>query len=347
MAAHELGVVRGGDRACVLQADVAAADDAEAQRALRSRGRGDGGRADGRRRGGTQRRQRQGAPPPDALGARQARPVQIRRCEVASGEPRVQQADLARVRRRAGEVGRLDPAVRDGTEVLGRELCERVAAGPARLGAKRADVRADEPQPVALDLSQCRVARHAARRAQQHDGPSASRGADRGRHCVGSPVASMTTAALMPVACSTVTKRSAPGVQRGGLTVARRGDDGHRPGPVQLREPLRERADRAGADDAQRLARDRSRAAHAVARDDREVAERGVLHAHAVRHRGRPGGRDGHDRRVACASDGDEGAGPCWRAGRSHRWRGRPRRRPRAGPHARRAVVRVERPRDR
>ena len=163
----------------------------------------------------------------------------------------------------------------------------------------------------------------------------------------GSPVASMTTAALMPVACSTVTKRSAPGVQRGGLTVARRGDDGHRPGPVQLREPLRERADRAGADDAQRLARDRSRAAHAVARDDREVAERGVLHAHAVRHRGRPGGRDGHDRRVACASDGDEGAGPCWRAGRSHRWRGRPRRRPRAGPHARRAVVRVERPRDR
>jgi hypothetical protein len=213
---------------------------------------------------------------------------------------------LARIDGLADEVGHGDPPLRERVEEGRRQLAERVAAAALRLRGERAHVRTDDPQLLPPQLGHGDVPGHAARRAEQHDGAAGPRGGDRGRQ--GVRIAGRLDhdggVGLDGVVGGQEARRS-----RGEGSVApaaARRHDGDRAGLLERRQPLRERADRPRADHRHRVARSDRGPPHAVPGDDREVDERRVLDAHAVRHRHRPVRRHGLHGRVPRARHRDE-----------------------------------------
>ena len=259
VAEDDLGVLRRRDRAGVGQADVAAPDHGEAQRPA-----GGQRRRHGARDRGAAARAHAAAEP---VGPRDRGPVQVRGARLAAGEAAVEADDLAGVDGLAGEVGGGDVSGRDALEVRAGELGERVAALPPRLGRERADVRADQPDPAALELAERRVRGDAARGAEQHDRAAVAGrghgGRDRGR------VAGRLDHDRGADPCGAVRERA-------GAAAPAPGDDRDLGGRLERGQPPRERADRAGAQHADGEAGERAGAAHPVPGDHGEVGERGL-----------------------------------------------------------------------
>ena len=163
----DLGVRRRRDRAGVGQP--MSPQPITAKRSGRARRRSGG--AHGARRpraaGGAGRRRR-GAERARARGTR----VQSRcaASSLAAREAPVEEPDLARVDRLAGEVGRVEPPGGERREERAREPGERVAVAGRRASVASALTWAPtRRRPLALELAERGVLRDAARRAEQDD----------------------------------------------------------------------------------------------------------------------------------------------------------------------------------